>query len=124
VSRSNYNEDGKLTAATERIDLADEKPPRSKPQFDTSEKTAEFEEDEACIDENDLEGQDKEVYIQAVAEGSLAAADGRLFQGDILLQVSKKTFFFFLKQNLNLLYFQTHKLATYLFFNSQGKKEN
>jgi hypothetical protein len=29
------------------------------------------------------------VYIQSVAEGSLAAADGRLFQGDILLQVSK-----------------------------------
>lgn len=89
VSRSNYNEDGKLTAVTDRINLTDDKIPRSKLQLQTSEKTTEFEEDKACVDENYLESEDKEVYIQSVAEGSLAAADGRLFQGDILLQVSK-----------------------------------
>ena len=82
VSRSNYNEDGKLTAVTDRINLTDDKIPRSKLQLETSEKNTEFEEDEACVDENYLESEDKEVYIQS-------AADGRLFQGDILLQVSK-----------------------------------
>lgn len=33
------------------------------------------------------EAEENEVYIQAIAVNSLAAADGRLCQGDILLQV-------------------------------------
>jgi hypothetical protein len=112
VSRSNYNEDGKLTAATYKIDLTDEKISRSKLQFETNEKTADYEEDETCIEENHLESEDKEVYIQDVAEGSLAAADGRLLQGDILLQVSK---LYFLKTKFKCTIPQklTHILGTH-----------
>ena len=47
--------------------------------------------DETRAPEEDQEEEDNEVYIQAIADESLAAADGRLSQGDILLQV-----FFFL----------------------------
>ena len=36
----------------------------------------------------DTEDEFNEVFIQTIAIDSLAAADGRLFQGDILLQVT------------------------------------
>lgn len=38
-------------------------------------------------DVEEVDEEDSEVYIQAIAAESLAAADGRLSQGDLLLQV-------------------------------------
>ena len=88
VDRANYSVNSKLTSGAERIDFTDEENPTLKLQFQSRENNTEPEEDEACVDENDSENEEKEVYIQAIADDSLAAADGRLSQGDILLQVN------------------------------------
>ncbi len=87
VDRTNYSVNSKLTPGAEGIDFTDEENPTLKLQFQPNENKTEVEED-TCVDENESENEEKEVYIQAIADDSLAAADGRLFQGDILLQVN------------------------------------
>lgn len=84
VSRINYDENGKQAPAEvdTTSDITDKKA-SSKPYGETNDNAfSEYEEDE-----DNLESEDKEVYIQAIAEDSLAALDGRLLQGDVLLQV-------------------------------------
>lgn len=63
----------------------------SKLQIESSEPNPlETGDDEVCVDDNDLENEEKEVYIQNIADDSLAAADGRLCRGDTILQVNFK----------------------------------
>lgn len=86
VSRINYDDTGKLAPAVDTSNFT-EKKTMNKIYVETNDNATECEEDEACVDEDNTESEDKEVYIQAIAEDSLAAADGRLLQGDVLLQV-------------------------------------
>lgn len=59
----------------------------SKQTFEFSENSGEIQSCGMFADENDLETEEKEVYIQHIASDSIAATDGRLSQGDVLLQV-------------------------------------
>lgn len=81
----------KMSPAIDKVDFTEDENLSSKLQIEPSENNSlEAEDDEACVDENDLENEEKEVYIQNIADDSLAAADGRLCRGDIILQVSFK----------------------------------
>lgn len=79
----------KTSPTIDKRDFGEDENLPSKLQIESREHNPlETEDDQVCLDENDLENEEKEVYIQNIADDSLAAADGRLCTGDIILQVN------------------------------------